>query len=160
MLQLGKWFTGNRVYLTGPTSLRTIQQGRSRHSGHSGFGRCTFWKLNFDLYVCAVRPRPQIRSINMYVCARACVRVRVDTPLAEEDTQSWGGTWHNFAPNPTTISIGMALEGGGGHVPLVPPCFCHLCACVVHTHLSVLEMLSHVQRCLQIKFLYCSPSVS
>ena len=46
--------------------------------------------------------------------------------LVEEDTQSWGRTWHKFIPNPITISIGMALEGGG-HVPLVPPCFRHLC---------------------------------
>ena len=29
-----------------------------------------------------------------------------------------GGTWHNFT---IITNIGMALEGGPGHVPLVPP---------------------------------------
>ena len=34
-----------------------------------------------------------------------------------------GGTWHKFIPNPITISIGMALEGGARApgAPLVPP---------------------------------------
>ena len=43
--------------------------------------------------------------------------------LVEEDTQSWGGTWHKFTPNPTIISIGMALEGGARApgAPLLPP---------------------------------------
>ena len=48
--------------------------------------------------------------------------------MVEEDTQSWGGTWHKFTPNPTIICIGMALEGGArapGAPLLPPPMFLH-----------------------------------